>query len=106
MARSKDEVIEDVRNVILRLRESHDIRAAYVFGSYAKGTPTEYSDVDIAVVVGSVRNGSPFDERFEIFHEIQQHDSLYEAVCFVEDEFTAERESVIRYIKRDGIRIL
>jgi len=106
MALSKDEVVEDVKNLLLELRKKHDIKEAYLFGSYAGGNPREHSDVDIAVILGSFKDGGPFDERFEIFHEIQEYNSLYEVVCFGEAEFSGKDEMLIRHIKRAGIRII
>ena len=82
MGLAKDEIIKEVKNLLLELKKRYDIKEAYLFGSYARGSPKEYSDVDIALVLGSIGDGSPFDETFEIFHEVQQHNSLFEVVCF------------------------
>jgi predicted nucleotidyltransferase len=104
--RQVNEAIEGVRELLQELAKKHDIKSAYIFGSYARGNPGVNSDIDIAVVLGSIRDGSPFDERFEIFHEVQQHNSLYETICFLEDEFVREDEALIKHIKREGIKIL
>jgi predicted nucleotidyltransferase len=101
-----NQAIEGVRQLLQELAKKHDIKSAYIFGSYARGNPGVNSDIDIAVVLGSIRNGSPFDEKFEIFHKIQKHNSLYEAICFLEDEFVREDEALIKHIKREGIKIL
>ncbi len=106
MDRTKNALLDDLKTVLLRLAKEHDVRAAYVFGSYAMGSPGEHSDVDVAIVLGRIRDGSPFDERFEIFHELQQHNSLFEVVCFQEAEFAKGDEELIRRIEREGIRIL
>ena len=42
------EVIEDVKN---RLVKTYNPIAIYLFGSYAWGTPTEESDLDLLIVV-------------------------------------------------------
>jgi len=98
--------VEQLQKLFLELKRKHDIRAAYLFGSFARGSQRDYSDVDIAVVLGSFRNGSPFDERFEIFHEVQQQNALFEVVCVGEKEFEADEGMLIRLIKREGLRIL
>ncbi len=105
MALAKDQIIEDVRSLLLRLREKHDIKEAYLFGSYARGNPSTHSDVDIAIVLGAFRDGGPFDESFEIFHEVQEYNSLFEVVCFREEEFAKEDTTVIQHIRREGIKI-
>jgi len=106
VALTKDEIIQEVKPLLVDLKKRHDIKEAFLFGSYARGNPGEYSDVDVALVLGSVRNGSPFDEIFEIFHEAQRHDSRLEVVCFREEEFSRGDTTLSRYIKREGVRIL
>jgi len=101
-----NEAIRDVKKLLRELEKKHHIKSAYIFGSYARGNPDANSDIDIAVVLRSIRDGSPFDERFEIFHEIQEHNSLYETICFLEDEFLKKNETLIKHIKSKGIRIL
>jgi len=90
------------------LRRKHDVRGAYLFGSFARGTAGKYSDVDLAIVLGEIRRTeeSPFDESFEIFHEAQEFDSLLEVVCFTQEEFDGEEESLVRRIKKDSIKLL
>ena len=43
-----NEVIEEVKN---RLVKTYDPLAIYLFGSYAWGTPTEESDLDLVIIV-------------------------------------------------------
>ncbi len=108
MALSKDEVVKMVNGFLEVLRGKHEVREAYLFGSYAKGTEKDYSDIDLAIVLGSLDSSeeSPFDEPFEIFHEAQNYNSLLEVVCFVEEEFDKDDGSLVRRIKKEGIRIL
>ena len=105
MGYTKDEIKVNARNIILSLIKNHSIKAAYIFGSYSKGNATEYSDIDVAVVLDKIRNGSPFNEAFEIFHEVQKQNSLIETVCFTETEFINEEDYLIRHIKKEGIKI-
>ena len=105
MGYTKDEIINNARNIIDNLIKKHSIKAAYIFGSYSKGNASEYSDIDVAIVLDKIRNGSPFNEAFEIFHEAQKQNSLFEVVCFSENEFINEEEEVIKHIKKDGIKI-
>ena len=102
---SKDEIINKVKNIFNNLTKRHSIKEVYIFGSYSKGNMSEYSDIDIAVVLDKIRGGSPFNEAFEIFHEVQKQNSLFEVVCFTETEFFNEEQDVIKHIKKDGIKI-
>jgi len=108
MALSKDEVIEIVSSFLKVVCQGHDVREAYLFGSFAKGVPTDYSDVDLAIVLGSVSSSEepPFDESFNIYHEAQRFNSMLEVVCFRQEEFDSDGESLVKQIKKEGIRII
>lgn len=106
MDHARDRAIDEVRKIISELGKEHDIRAAYVFGSYAHGGAMDYSDIDVAIILGRYRNGGPFDERFDIFHQVQRRNSRVEAICFTQAEFEGDAASVIRTIKKEGVRIL
>lgn len=108
MALSKDEVMKMVNEFIQILRQGHDIREVYLFGSYAKDTAKEYSDIDLAVVLGSLDKSSPppYDEYFKIFHEAQKYNSLLEVICFEKDEFDRNGGALARQIKREGIKLV
>jgi predicted nucleotidyltransferase len=108
MALSKDEVIIIANRFIDHLCFKHDVRQAYLFGSFAKGTEKKYSDVDLAIILGSQNQSeeSPFDEKFMIFHEAQEYNSLLEVVCFLQEEFDQDAGALIRQIKKEGIRLI
>jgi predicted nucleotidyltransferase len=53
MALSKDEVIKLASEFLELLCRKHNVRQAYLFGSFVKGQAKDYSDVDLAVVLGS-----------------------------------------------------
>jgi predicted nucleotidyltransferase len=108
MALSKDEVIKIVNGFLELLRQKHDVRKAYLFGSFAKDMAKDYSDVDLAIVLGSLDKSerSPFNEAFAIFHEAQNYNSLLEVICFVQEEFDQDDGALIRRIKKEGIRLL
>ena len=107
MALSKDEVIKIVNGFLEVVRQKHDVRGAYLFGSFAKDIPKDYSDVDLAIVLGpsDKSEDSPFDEKFKIFHEAQEYNSLLEVVCFGQEEFDQDGGNLVRQIKKEGIRL-
>jgi predicted nucleotidyltransferase len=107
MVLSKDAVVKIANGFPELIRKKHDVRQAYIFGLFAKGMEKDYSDVDIAIVLGSLTGSerSPFDEDFEIFHEAQKYNSISEVVCFVQDEFDQDATTLVKKIKREGIRL-
>ena len=108
MALSKDEVVKIAKEFIERLRQTHDVRQAYLFGSFAKGMAKDYSDVDLAIVLGclDMSEESPFDEKFKIFHEAQEYNSLLEVVWFGQEEFDRDGGALVRLIKKEGIKLV
>ena len=46
----KGYVVECVRRFAEKARERMDVRQVVLFGSYAKGRPTDDSDIDVAVI--------------------------------------------------------
>jgi predicted nucleotidyltransferase len=108
MALSKDEVIKIANGFLQLIRTKHDIRQAYLFGSFAKGITKDYSDVDLALVLGALDRSeeSPFDESFKIFHEAQKYNSLLEVVCFAQEEFDQDGGALVKRIKKEGIRLI
>jgi predicted nucleotidyltransferase len=108
MALSKDEVIQMAKDFLARARRKYDVRDAYLFGSFAKGTHAEYSDVDLAIVLGSSFRSeqSPYDDQFMIFHEAQEFNSRLEVVCFLKEEFDQDGGALARRVKKEGIKLL
>jgi predicted nucleotidyltransferase len=105
---SKDEVIRMAKKFLHQIRRKYDVRDAYLFGSFARGTPSDYSDVDLAVILGvpPTREGPLFDQSFLIFHEAQEFNSLLEVVCFLQEEFDQDGGALARQIKKEGIKLL
>ena len=104
MALSKDEV-RALESIFSQCSSKHDVKGAYLFGSFAKGNTGEYSDIDLAIITGSLRRSEDAlsDEDFEIFHEAQEYDSRLEVVCFTEEGFSRDSSSLIKRIKKEGI---
>ena len=108
MALSKNEAIKLARDFVAKCAEKHDIRRAYLFGSFAREAVTRHSDIDLAIVIGSTHEfeDTPYNEDFEIFHEAQKYNSLLEVVCFPEHDFEMSGSSLVKRIKHDGIMIM
>ena len=108
MASRKDEAIKKANQFVALIRRKHDVRAVYLFGSFAKGTEKEYSDIDLAIILGTEDRSAapPFDERFQIFHEAQKFNSLLEVICFNQEEFDQDGGGLGQRIKKEGIRII
>ncbi len=49
-------IIEIIKEYIKEVSKYYNIQEVYLFGSYAKGTNNEDSDIDVAVVINSEEN--------------------------------------------------
>lgn len=58
MVRKKAELKKTIREVINFLSKKINIKIVVLFGSYAKGTPHENSDIDLAVFSKDAKNMS------------------------------------------------
>ena len=58
--------IDDLKKLIGTMKE---VEFAYLFGSYAKGTQTPYSDVDIALYLKERCN--TFDTKLKVHHKLE-----------------------------------
>jgi len=103
------ESIDSIREIIGRYADvlrNHQINLAevFLFGSFAKGTPREFSDIDVAVVSGSL-SGDRFDDRCALMHLRWDVDLRIEPHPFRPEDFTEDNPEAAE-IMRTGIRIL
>jgi len=80
-----------------------DIKRAYIFGSYAKGTQREESDIDIAVVFGQLDDF--FEMQMELFRRRRKIDLRIEPHLYDEEDFS-ENNPVAVEIMNTGIEII
>lgn len=107
MALTKDDALRIAQAFLEQAKRRHEIVTAYVFGSCASGRQRDWSDIDIAVVLGG-ESATPDrypGETFEIFHEAQTYNSLLEPICFKREKFEENGVSIIARIKREGIPV-
>ncbi|MBI2908475.1 MAG: nucleotidyltransferase domain-containing protein [Chloroflexi bacterium] len=66
------EIDQAISDFIQRLQKGICVEAIVLFGSYAKGTPHEWSDVDVAVISPDFE-GMPISRRQEIIAQLSLH---------------------------------
>jgi predicted nucleotidyltransferase len=85
-----------------------DTEAIYLFGSYAYGTPHEYSDLDVYVVVPDSVGKNQIDLEVEIFNALTNK-LRYPLDLMVQysDVFARNKEAptIAKKIIRDGVKI-
>lgn len=99
-------IIEKIIEAITELKKQIPVDCAYLFGSYVKGNPKPYSDVDIAVVSPEFGKNYVKETIFlmEMFHETGL---IVEPHVFSREELeNTEKNSFLqREILQKGIKI-
>jgi predicted nucleotidyltransferase len=92
MAQRNPEINKTILLFLNEVQKKYTINKAYVFGSYAKGTATKWSDIDLAIVS-------------EDFTEDISDDRLYlmKLACKVDDRIEPVAYSTIRFKLNDPL---
>lgn len=78
--------LENAHKFAIAIRKKYNCKNIYLFGSYAKGTNQEESDIDIAVVLNEFEN--PLDIQLDLMRLRRGIDSRIEPHPFREEDFT------------------
>jgi len=92
------------KTYIRRLKETNvNFSDAWLFGSYAKGSQHEHSDIDIAIVVNDDAP-IPFETEVKLMACRRGEETLIEPHVFSKQDFNSP-EPLITQIKRFGVPI-
>jgi len=97
---------ENIENIINRfietIKKDISVDQVYLFGSYAKGTPNEYSDIDLAIVSKDFE-GIRFFDRKRLLKYLIEINTDIELHPFKTEDFDSDDPFVEEIIKT-GIR--
>jgi len=97
----KNEVITKVKRFRYIISEHLDIKKVLLFGSYAKGTNNEDSDIDVAIVVDNLE-----DDYFKttplLWKLRREIDDRIEPIIF---EYNNDKSGFLKEIEKYGIEI-
>jgi len=97
----KAEAIIKIRQYKYLLKDYFDVDKVYLFGSYAKETNREDSDIDVAIVVNSIK-GDYFSTTPLIWKLRRQIDDRIEPILIEKDN---DRSGFLEEIQKNGIEI-
>lgn len=92
---SQAEAIELAKAYKSIVAEHLPLKALYLYGSYSKGTNTDDSDIDIAVVVSRLSE-SYFDDTPLLWKLRRRVSTLIEPVLLAEDDPSPLHEEILR----------
>ena len=84
------------------IKANFDCKQVFLFGSYAKGTHHEESDIDIAVILKEFEN--PMETQLELMRLRRKIDGRIEPHPFREKDFNI-KNPVVKEILKQGRRI-
>ena len=98
------EIADIVDKYIAIVKENYDVVAIILFGSYAKGTENEDSDIDIAVVTDDIKTDK-FDEEVNLTLLRRKIDSRIEPHIIKVEDYENDETPFIVEVKNTGIKV-
>ena len=98
------EIADIVDKYIAIVKENYDVVAIILFGSYAKGTEHEDSDIDIAVVTDDIKTDK-FDEEVKLTLLRRKIDSRIEPHIIKVEDYENDETPFIVEVKTTGIKV-
>ena len=99
----REDVINIARKFTSIIKKNYDCKQVFLFGSYAKGTNREESDIDIAVILNGYEN--PIEIQLELMRLRRIIDSRIEPHPFREKDFNASNPVAFE-IMQHGQRLM
>ncbi len=104
MAQIPDEIIRAVYRLKERLLPGLAIKRMFLFGSYARGNFSDYSDIDVCIIADGILDN--FSLMLDIAPIAVHIDPRIETVVFSAQEYAEEPPvGLLGEIKRSGIEI-
>lgn len=102
----KKQVQKNLKIFTERIKKTFKPKSVYLFGSFAYGKITDYSDIDIVVVSDRFKT-IPEEKRLDVLYDLTK--DLYpdfHVFGFTHEEFSASRRTTLEEVKQRGIPLL
>ncbi len=97
-------IMEIVQKYVEKICENYKIEAIILFGSYAKGTNNENSDIDIAIITDDFKNDI-FDEELNLMKLRRNIDTRIEPHLIRIEDFKNAETPFIQEVIDTGIKV-
>ena len=104
MAMLAPAIEQRLKQFIAAVQQQQPISAAYVYGSQVKGTATEWSDIDVAIISPDFA-ADLFQARVALLRLAAQIDVRIEPHPFAPEDFTINHP-LVNEIRQTGIRLV
>ena len=97
-------IMEIVQKYVDKILENYNVEAIILFGSYAKGTEREDSDIDIAVVTDDIKT-DVFDEEVKLMVLRRGIDYRIEPHIIRIQDYKEKNDPFIKEVINTGIKV-
>ena len=104
MAAPKDDLEKVIRIFLDAIQKTYRLDSAYLFGSHAKGTSNQWSDIDLAVVSPDFSEDL-YEELLALMRLAAEIDDRIEPRPFRPDMFTPN-EPLVDEIQKHGLKLI
>jgi uncharacterized protein len=104
MAARNDDFEKIIRIFLDEIQKTYRVDSAYLFGSHAKGTSSQWSDIDLAVVSPDFSEDL-YEERLVLMRMAAEIDDRIEPKPFRPDMFNAS-EPLVDEIQKHGLKLI
>ena len=100
------DAVEEFRKEIKKLYGNR-LKHIILYGSYARGSATEHSDIDLLIVLeGKVKPGEEIDRMIEIITEINlRYNVLISIYPISEEDYKKVNSPLLINVRREGISV-
>ncbi len=98
------EIADIVDKYIDIVTENYNVVAIILFGSYAKGTQTEDSDIDIAIITDDIKTDK-FDEEVKLTLLRRKIDNRIEPHIISINDYENDETPFVVEVKNTGIKV-
>lgn len=99
----KEEIRKKLDKYVALLNKNFILKQVVLFGSFAKGTYKEFSDIDVAVFIDEDMDADYWEDSTLLFKLIRNIDARIEPVLFYADELkNYEKASFVNEILSKG----
>ena len=102
----KESILKTLRNFKLQTSNEIPIKKMYLFGSFARGTPHRWSDIDLIIVSNEFKK-LKFRKRATKMYDYWNIDYPVDFLCYTPEEFNKLKKQVtiVREAVKEGIEI-
>ena len=89
------------------IKDAYPVKKMILYGSYAKGSATKDSDIDVGVIIDLPDSVNKVEITANLFHIARKIDTHIEPLCILWSEYkNFERGSILSEIVKTGIEVV